>query len=124
MRLFKKWLRATDTETLSDVVNLLVLEQFKSKLPFFLLRHTEDQGETDVVKVASKVDVHYLLVQSLQSEGGSHKSVKSSSDAPKFNKQTTPYLNQGGYSPFCSYCKQPGHRIQQCKKSPACKVSK
>lgn len=43
--LFKKWLEVTETKTFDDLINLVVFEQFKSKLPFFILRHRGLEGE-------------------------------------------------------------------------------
>ena len=121
-RLFKKWLDATETKTFDELINLLVLEQFKSTLPFFILRHIEKQREGKVVEAADLADAHHLF-QSLNS-GDSRKSVRTSSDVPlESNKQRTLYQNQGVNSNFCTYCKKPGHLIQNCR-NPGCKVSK
>lgn len=38
LRIFKKWLEATNTKTLKEIINLLVLEEFTSKQPFPILR--------------------------------------------------------------------------------------
>ena len=122
-RLLKKWLDATETNTFNELINLIVLEQFKAKLPFFILRHIEEQREKDVVEAAGLADAHHLLVQSLNS-GDSRKNVRSSSDDPfKSYKPRTTYQNPGGDSRFCTYCKKFGHVIQNCR-NPGCKVSK
>lgn len=121
-RLFKKWLDATETTTFDQLINLLALEQFKSRLPFFLLRHIEERGEKDVIGAAGLADAHHLLVQSLNG-GETHKFVRTSSDVSfKPNKQRTPQ-NQGAVSLYCTCCRKPGHVIQNCK-NPNCKVSK
>ena len=127
-RVFKKWLTATETTTFDQLVNLLVMEQFKSRLPFFLLRHIEERGEKNVEEAAGLTDSHDLLVQSLNA-GDSHRPVKTSPGVPfKPNKPRTLGQNQTGNSNFgntifCTYCKKPGHWIQDCK-SPGCKASK
>ena len=73
-RLFKKWLNATETETFDELIDFLVLEQFKSTLPFFILRHIEEQSEEKVIEASGLADAHHLLIQSLNS-GDSRKSV-------------------------------------------------
>lgn len=69
-RLFKKWLEATEAKDFADLINLLVFEQFKSKLPFFVLRHIEEQREKNVAKAAGLADAQHLLVHLLSSAYG------------------------------------------------------
>lgn len=120
-RTFKKWLEATDTKSFEQLVDLLVLEQFKARLPFFILRYIEEQREKGVMEAAGLADAHHLLVKSIS--GGDGKIVKASSDAlVKPNKPRT-NQSQGIEANYCSYCKKPGHSIKDCR-HPNCKVSK
>ena len=92
--MFKKWLDATETTNFDQMINLLVLEQFKSKLPFFIQRYIEERGEKGVEEAAGLADAHHLLVQSLNG-GETRKNVRTSSDVPvRPNKPRTPQ-NQG-----------------------------
>ena len=45
-RLLKKWMDSTHTSTLDDLVNLIILEELKSKMPQNILRHVEEKGAT------------------------------------------------------------------------------
>ena len=69
LRLFKKWLAATETTTFQSLLNLIVLEEWKGKLPFNILRHVEERGETDLMRAAELADAYSLLVGSLGSRG-------------------------------------------------------
>lgn len=48
LRVFKKWVTATGVTDFDHIVNLLVLEQFKQRLPYSLVKHVEEKGETDL----------------------------------------------------------------------------
>lgn len=122
-RLFKKWLDATQTTTFDELINLLVLEQFKSHLPFFILRYIEEQREKGVIEAAGLADAHHLMMQSLHG-GESKKHVRTSSDAPSRQNDKQKYnSSQPTDSNLCAYCRKPGHTIKDCK-HPNCKASK
>ena len=65
--LFSKWLKGTGVTTFDQLLNLIVLEQFKKTLPFELLRYIEEKGEKEVDKVAKSADAYILLLLSLKS---------------------------------------------------------
>lgn len=122
-RLFKKWLDATQTTTFDELINLLVLEQFKSHLPFFILRYIEEQREKGVIEAAGLADAHHLMMQSLHG-GESKKLVRTSSDGPNRQNDKQKYnSSQTTDSNFCTYCRKPGHTIKDCR-HPNCKASK
>lgn len=95
----------------------MVLEEWKKKLPFPLLKYVEKKGERELVKVAEMADAQALRLESWNVHGGRRGDfVKSSSgDSP-----SKPGDGQkgGSASPnmlVCSYCKKPGHSIATCR---------
>lgn len=120
-RLCNKWLKATKVTTFDQLLNLIVSEQFKKTLPFELLRYIEEKGETEVDKVAKSADAYSLLLLSLKStrprEGKptSEFNPGTAVGRPNFVTHSPSYV-------ICSYCKKPGHTIQECR-HPSCKVA-
>lgn len=119
-RLFNKWLDATSTKSFSQLKDLLVFEEIKRKLPFDILKHIEERGETDLLKAAQIADSFALLKRSqlgkvdkvnfyVQSSSGDNLG----NSGGKAGKNT---LN------FCLYCKRAGHTIDKCK-DPKCRKS-
>lgn len=120
LRRFKKWLEATQTNSYLDLLNLMVLEEFKRRLPFQILCHVEQSKETDLIKAAQLADAQHLLLKSLpyrEKPGGKASSVKVS-----FSPKAGPGDKQGEDPRVCSYCKKPGHVIRNCPQ-PQCRVS-
>ena len=127
LRQCKKWLTSLNITTFSELLNLIVLEEWKNKLPFDILRHVEERGESELMSAAKVADAYALLMKSLGSRGRSSLSnVKSSFGVGQGSAGGKPT----GFSPnvyphanWCSYCKKPGHTIHQCR-HPHCKVAK
>ena len=88
----------------------MVMEEFKRKLPFDLRIHIEEKSETDLIKAAQIADSFSLLRKS--------QTVVDGSFIKQCKSQSSPDVN----NPYCSYCKQHGHHISQCK-NPNCKKS-
>lgn len=125
LRQFKKWLEALNVTTYSELMNIMVLEEWKSKIPFPVLRYIEESNEKELIKVAEMADAHALRLESwnvLRVDHGtsvtstSSDSQNRSSDGQKGNSATS---NQ----PVCAYCKKTGHTIAKCR-HPRCQYSK
>lgn len=116
LRMCNKWLSSLAVTTFQKLRDLVVMEDFKRKLPFDLRIYIEEKGEVDLIKVAQLAD-SYTLVRRTQSNiprNDKVTSVKSSryhSNADKSVKV-----------PYCNYCKQSGHNILNCR-HPSCKKS-
>ncbi|XP_064118979.1 uncharacterized protein LOC135223988 [Macrobrachium nipponense] len=117
LRAFKKWLKCAEVTSFEELINLMVLEEFKRKLPINVMLYIEDRQEKDLLKAASLADTYSLIHKSLPNKKAevfvkpvSGKS-QQISDNPK-----------GSDNPKCSYCKKEGHTIRNCK-DPKCKVS-
>ena len=60
---------------------MVVLEEWKSKIPFHILKHVEERGEVNLGRAAELADAYALLVESLGSrERATSRHVRSSSD--------------------------------------------
>lgn len=126
MRLFKKWLDTTKTTTYESLVNLMILEELKSKMPLNILRHVEEKGVTTWELAAGVADSYSLLVHGLGRAESNARTVGSSSESNLGNPggRTRGHINisHNSSSLFCNYCKKTGHIISQCK-HPGCKSS-
>ena len=60
VRAFKKWLQTTTITTFDELVNLMVLEEFKWKVSFSIKLHIDDRDETDLMKAAGIADQYAL----------------------------------------------------------------
>ncbi len=49
--------------TFSELINIIVLEEWENKLFFYLLKHVETSGELDLCRAAELMDAHTLLVE-------------------------------------------------------------
>ncbi|XP_068210796.1 uncharacterized protein [Palaemon carinicauda] len=118
LRAFKKFLKYAKVTPLEELMNLMVLEEFKRKLPINIMLYIEDRQEKDLLKAASLADTYSLIHKSIPNKRAevfakpvSGKSQQISDDNPK-----------GSDNPRCSYCKKDGHTICNCK-DPKCKGS-
>ena len=59
-RLLQKWMDSTNTSTFKELVNLIVLEEVKSKMPQNILRHVEEKGATTWENAAEMADSYAL----------------------------------------------------------------
>ena len=117
LRLFKKWLEATSTTDFDQLINIVVLEEAKKKLPLNIQLHIEEKGETDLMKAAQLADSYFLLLKSHSAKDTNKPFVKSSGSYSA--GMMTGMQNDRKY---CSYCKQFGHSIDNCK-NPNCRKS-
>ncbi|XP_068246459.1 uncharacterized protein [Palaemon carinicauda] len=112
LRLFNKWLKAANVNNFEELVNLIVTEEFMRKLPQNIRMHIADREEEDLKKSAM-LAVHFFLI---------HKTHKGIEMFVKQGKATGFSGEKEGVN-YCSYCKQQGHDINECK-NPTCKKSK
>ena len=103
LRLFNKWISSSNVGGFDELRTLMVMEEFKRKLPFDLRIHIEEKSETDLIKAAQIADSFSLLRKS--------QTVVDGSFIKQCKSQSSPDVN----NPYCSYCKQHGHHISQCK---------
>ena len=124
LRAFKRWLKSANTNTFDELINLMVLEEFKRKVPYSIMVHITDKEETDLIKASKIADVFSLIHRSHQGERKtSLNTVRSSAGSSKISCPTVPV--QSGAKPFqmyCRFCKKEGHSIKDCP-DPRCKVS-
>ena len=59
-RAFLKWLKSAGVSTFDQLVNLMVLEEFKRKLPLSIMLHIEDRKEKDFKK-ATSLAIHWCI---------------------------------------------------------------
>lgn len=96
----------------------MILQEWKNKLPFFLVRHVETSGASELCRAAELADAHALLVES---SGGRER--ERGKPVRPFSEGT--YMGSDGesrgYGPSysrptvsCGYCKKAGHNISEC----------
>ena len=64
LRAFRKWIKSSGVNTFEQLENLIVLEEFKRKLPLHVMLHIEDRQEKDLKKAASLADTYSLIHKS------------------------------------------------------------
>ena len=67
LRAFDKWIKVAEIASFDQLRNLILLEEFKRKIPNNVMLHIEDKQETDLVKAAKLVDVYSLVHKSFPS---------------------------------------------------------
>ena len=106
LRLFKKWLASEKVTTFTELINLVVLEEFHRRLPPPISMYIAERGVKDLLKAGNLADNYNLI----------HKNKHKSSDKPSKDSDGATGSN------LCAYCKQAGHSIKDCPK-PGCKVA-
>ena len=119
LRAFKKWLKCAQVDNFDSLVNLIVFEEFKRKLPTNIRLYIEDRQEKDLLKSASMAD-SYSLIHKTNPGKRAEAPVKSVSEK---NPEILDDNAKGTLSTLkCSYCKKEGHTIRNCP-DPKCKSS-
>ena len=119
LRAFKRWMKSANVDNFADLVNLIVCEEFKRKLPTNIMLYIEDKQEKDLLKAASMADSYSLIHKNLPGKRA-ETFVKPVSDK---NPEVSDDNVKGSSSTLkCSYCKKEGHTIRNCK-DPKCKSS-
>ncbi|XP_068218467.1 uncharacterized protein [Palaemon carinicauda] len=65
LRAIKKLLKYAEVTSLEELMNLMVLEEFKWKLPINVMLYIEDRQEKDLLKAASLADTYSLIYKSI-----------------------------------------------------------
>ncbi|XP_064113196.1 LOW QUALITY PROTEIN: uncharacterized protein LOC135219913 [Macrobrachium nipponense] len=117
LREFRKWIKSAAVSTFAELENLIVLEEFKRKLPLNIMMYLEDREEKDLLKAASLADT-YSLIHKFGTVRETDQNVKPS---PVKNSETLTDTAKA-LNVRCSYCKKDGHTIKNCP-DPKCKTS-
>ncbi len=64
LRAFDKWIKVAEVTNFEQLRNLIILEEFKRKIPNNVMLHIEDKQETDLVKAAKLADIYSLIHRS------------------------------------------------------------
>ncbi|XP_063592678.1 uncharacterized protein LOC134769876 [Penaeus indicus] len=126
LKAFRRWIKSASVGNFDQLCNLVVLEEFKRKVPYSVMIHLTDKEENDLHKAAKAADVFSLVHRSIPGERRKANIVKSSVGF-KNNMENT---NSGQYQSntqistlYCKFCKKEGHLIKNCP-HPKCKVAK
>ncbi|XP_069173547.1 uncharacterized protein [Procambarus clarkii] len=111
-RYFMKWLEAAKVSTFTDLVNLILVEEFLRRVPNPIRLYLADKEENDFKRCAKLAD-SYSLIHRVPADTPSS---KTSWFSPE--KVSTSNVNS---SLYCNYCKDYGHTIEKCT-NPHCKV--
>ncbi|XP_076044797.1 uncharacterized protein LOC143027398 [Oratosquilla oratoria] len=127
LRQCKKWLEAIDVTTFSKLLNTIVLEEWKSKIPFHILRYVEDRREKDLIQAVELADAQALMIETWGSETRWQSPIVRSSSGYRPEGAGGKVGSNINYNRIsqpvqCSYCKKTGHSIQECN-HPGCKAS-
>ena len=116
LRLFRKWLESEDVESFDELINLIVTEEFKRRLPQNIMMYIADREEKDLKKAAILAD-NYSLIHKVNVKGslGNVKHYRAEQLGDRDKKIDTGL--------FCNYCKKDGHVISNCP-NPACRRGK
>ena len=118
LREFRKWLKSAAVSTFAELENLIVLEEFKRKLPLNISMYLEDREEKELLKAASLADT-YSLIHKVGSSKRPDQNVK---PFPAKSSETLNDTAKGSNVVRCSYCKKEGHTIRNCP-DPKCKTA-
>lgn len=130
-RLFEKWRKSREADTLEKVTNLILLEDFKNSVPKAVRMHIEDLDIVDAQKAARKAD-DYAIVHRDYSQGRSNgqnpsngqnqgQGYKSKYKGPRANQNgglSTQNAEKGSNDQssklFCHLHKSAGHSTEDC----------
>jgi len=125
LRAFRRWIKSASVNNFDQLCNLVVLEEFKRKVPYSVMIHLTDKEENDLHEAAKAADVFSLVHRSIPGEKRKANIVKSSVGFKYMENNSS-----GQYRPntqistlYCKFCKKEGHLIKNCP-HPKCKVAK
>ena len=118
LREFRKWLKSAAVTTFAELENLIVLEEFKRKLPSNIMMYLEDREEKDLLKAASLADTYSLI----HKVGNSKRTDQNVKPFLVKNSEALTDMAKASNVVRCGYCKKEGHTIKNCP-DPKCKTS-
>ena len=130
-RAFDKWLNATKVNDFEKLKNLMLMEEFKRRIPHEIKLHLEDREITELSKAATTADSYSLIHRHTASKNENKRFVKSICEsAPRTqNGNHKPHVSSNVSTSFnqsksmvCAYCRQEGHSITSCP-DKRCKAS-
>ena len=122
-RLFDKWIKSAKTSDFASLRQLMILDQFKFRVPTDIRAYLEEKEVTDLIQAAKLADNYSLTHRksgNVKAFSGSQTSCDSQ-DSRKFAPKIQNEQFQSGFKHpnsstviYCSYCKQKGHHISEC----------
>ena len=122
-RLFDKWIKSAETSDFASLRQLMILDQFKFRVPTDIRAYLEEKEVTDLIQAAKLADNYSLTHRksgNVKAFSGSQTSCNSQ-DSRKFAPKIQNEQFQSGFKHpnsstviYCSYCKQKGHHISEC----------
>jgi hypothetical protein len=134
--LFERYLLAEKVESLNDLKELMLLEQYLKVVPADLKMYLLERKPKTLVQASRMSDEYSILhsnikqanIQLDKSKPYYHNNNSTSKNYNKLPNTSTPTTNRtsSSYRDFktspnfsCSYCKIPGHLISECRKRKA-----
>lgn len=118
LRAFKKWFQTSTVTTYDELVNLVVLEEFKRKVSFPIRLHIDDRDETDLLKAAEIADIYALTHRASGKRKGESNHIKASAGISGGGKSVE---SDNKSRVDCSFCRKPEHLIKNCR-NLKCKI--
>ena len=119
LRPLKSWIKSANVNNFDDLINLIVFEEFKRKLPKNIMLYIEDRQEKNLLKAVSMADSYFLIHKTVPGKQTETFVKPVSLPKPEISddkaKSSVSTLQ-------CSYCKKEGHTIHNCT-DPKCKFS-
>lgn len=110
--LFDKWCQAWNVETVAEMRELIVLEEFKKCLPQRIVVYLNKQKVTSVTKAAVLADEFILTPKRVFAMPTPRVLPERRNRSPKLlHESTSPNT---GETRKCFYCHEPGHLIALC----------
>ncbi|KAG7156900.1 putative SCAN domain-containing protein-like 1 [Homarus americanus] len=78
LRTFHRWIKSAAISKFEELVNLMVPEEFKRKIPYQIMLHLTDKEETDLLKAAKVADVFSRVHRHTSGEKKKPQNVQSS----------------------------------------------
>lgn len=125
---FTRWLRATQTESFENLVELILLEKFITSVSREVGVHIVEKQVKTLEEAAQVADNFDLAHRSFKAHSGTGTDTTKSTQGKWHKKKTSNKTERdkgdspsspsslGKSKPQCSYCKRPGHTFEKCFK--------